>query len=190
MDAQGKPTALQSWIAPQFGWSLVPDIFVVDVPLSDPDAVEFISTGVREVTVIGNKKILPVLLMMGIGSLQHALMGAVWDRQQLRPSVRRLRNGTKVIAYCWGAFLRPADERLLLLVGRSKSADPSPWLDPDLKAAADAAFQQHCASVAAFEEEMRRQKEKDEALVSSHPEMASVMAKAASLRWPPPPGRS
>ncbi|EFH10719.1 hypothetical protein ACFFMP_21070 [Pseudoroseomonas cervicalis] len=186
MDAQGKPTALQSWIAPQFGWSLVPDIFVVDVPLSDPDAVEFISTGVREVTVIGNKKILPVLLMMGIGSLQHALMGAVWDRQQLRPSVRRLRNGTKVVAYCWGAFLCPADERLLLLVGRSKSADPSPWLDPDLKAAADAAFQQHCATVAAFEEEMRRQKEKDEALVSKHPEMASVMAKAASLRWPPP----
>lgn len=187
MDAQGKPTALQSWIAPQFGWSLVPDIFVVDVPLSDPDAVEFISTGVCEVSVIGDKEVLPLLLILGENLLQPALVCAVWDRQKLRPSGRRLRNGTKVVAYCWGAFLRPTDERLLLLVGRFKPADPNPWLDPDLKAAADAAFQQHSASVAAFEEEKRRQQERDDAFVSRHPEMASAMAKAASLRWPPPP---
>lgn len=185
MGTPDSPTAIQSWIAPQFGWSLVPDIFVVDVPLSDPNAVEFISTGVCEVTVIGNKKVLPVLTIMGIVGVEHALLAAAWDRQKLRPSVRRLRSGAKVVGYCWGAFLHPADERLLLLVGRSKPADPSPWLDPDLKAAADSAFQQHCGSVAVFEEEMRRQKEKDEAFASSHPEMASVMAKAASLRWPP-----
>lgn len=181
----GEPKALQSWIAPQFGWSLVPDIFVVDIPLSDPDAVDFISTGVREVMVVGDKKVLPALLIMGDGRLQAALMGAVWDRQKLRPSVRRLRTGTKVVAYCWGAFLRATDERLLLLVGRSKPADPSPWLDPELKAAADAAFQQHCASVAAFEEEIRRQQQRDDAFASRHPEMAGAMARAAPLRWPP-----
>jgi hypothetical protein len=186
MATLGNRKVLQSWIAPQFGWAIVPDIFVVDVPLSDPEAVEFISTGVCDVTVIGNKKVLPVLLMLGIGSLQHALMGAVWDRQKLRPLVRRLRNGTKVFAYCWGAFLHPADDRLVLLVGRSKPSDPNSWLEPNLKAAADAAFRQHCANVAAVEEDMRRQKEKDDAFVSRHPEMASVIAKAADLRAPPP----
>jgi hypothetical protein len=171
------PTALQSWINPQFGWALVPDIFVIDIPLSDPEAVEFISTGVHEVTVIGTKKVLPVLLMLGIGSLQHALMAAVWDRQKLRPSGSRLRNGTQVIAYCWGAFLRPTDERLLLIVGRSKPVDPSPWLDSDLKRAADAALHQHRAKVAAFDDEMRRLKEKDDEAYS-RPEMAGYKAMA------------
>jgi hypothetical protein len=184
----GKPTAFQSWISPQFGWTLVPDIFVVDIPLSDPEAVEFISTGVHEVTVIGTKKVLPVLLMLGIGSLPHALMAAVWDRQKLRPSGSRLRNGTQVVAYCWGAFLRPTDERLLLIVGRSKPADPSPWLDSDLKRAADAALQQHCAKVAAFDDEMRRLKEKDDEFYS-RPEMAALRGIADYYRGHSAPER-
>jgi len=161
----------------------VPDIFVVDIPLSDPDAVEFISTGVHEVTVIYTKKVLPVLLRLGIGSLQHALMGAVWDRQKLRPSGRRLRNWTQVVAYCWGAFLRPADERLLLIVGRSKLADLSPWLDSDLKRAADTALQQHRDKVAAFDEEMRRLREKDDEFYS-RPEMAALRGMADYYHGP------
>lgn len=173
----GKPTALQSWIAPQFGWAVVPDIFVIDIPLGDPEAVEFISTGVYEVPVMGTKKVLPVLLILGNGRLQHALMGAVWDHQKLRPSSRRLRNGTKVVAYCWGAFLQPADERLLLIVGRSKPADPSPWLDSDLAIAAEAAFQQHRAKVVAFDDEMRRRREKDDEF-HSRPEMAALRGMA------------
>lgn len=186
MATLGKPTALQSWIASQLGWALVPDVFVVDIPLSDPKAVKFISTGVYEVTLIGSRKVLQTLYMVGIGKLEHALMDAAWDRQKLRPPVRRLRSGAKVVAYCWGAFLRPADGQLLLLVGRSKPANLSPWLDPDLKAAADAALQQHRVTVAAFDEKVRRIKEKDDALFSRHPEVARVIAKTAFLREPLP----
>jgi hypothetical protein len=181
MASPGKPTALQSWITPQFGWALEPAIFVVDIPLSDPEVVEFISTGIYEVTIIGNRKMLPVLLMMGIGSLQHALMGAVWDRQKLRPAVRRLRTGMKVVAYCWGAFLHPAGERLLLIVGRSKPADPNSWLYPDLKAAADVAFQQHCAKVFTFDEEMLQLQQKDDEFYS-RPEMAGLAGMAGYSR--------
>jgi hypothetical protein len=48
---------LQSWIPPSFAWTTAPDVFCIDVPLGDPDIVEFISTGTREVTVCGTKKI-------------------------------------------------------------------------------------------------------------------------------------
>lgn len=47
-----RPLRLQSWIPPSFAWTTAPDAVGIDVPLSDPDVVEFISTGEREVTYV------------------------------------------------------------------------------------------------------------------------------------------
>lgn len=164
MTNSGKPARLESWIEPQFSWAFLPDVFVLDVPLSDPRAVGYIATGICEVLVVANKLSRKVLGRMGAGSLQHALMDAVTDRRKLRPSGGRLQNGARVSVYCLGAFLSPRDERLLLIVGKSKPNKPSPWLDCELKLIADAEWKQHCADLDTFDKKVRHLREKDEEL--------------------------
>ena len=36
-----RPLRLQSWIPPSFAWTTAPDVLCIDVPLGDPDLVEF-----------------------------------------------------------------------------------------------------------------------------------------------------
>jgi hypothetical protein len=51
MSGLNKPLRLQSWIPPSFAWTTATDVFCIEVTISDPDVVEFISTGVQEVTI-------------------------------------------------------------------------------------------------------------------------------------------
>ncbi len=158
-----KRSNLQSWIRPQFGWAVVPDIFVVDVPVDDPDVVEFISTGCREVPILSSKKALQTVIALIDGErLSGQLQAAVWDNLKLRPKISRLQAGMKVTAYCWGAFLHPGKERLRIVVGRSKPADPNGWISSGLKRVAYAALAQHHTMVAEFEKEMVRIRQHDD----------------------------
>lgn len=84
---------LQSWISPSFAWTTAPDVFLIDVPISDPDIVAFISTGVREIYVHGTKvTALTLARMIGRETLRGHMEEAVWAPAKLKPTyVRQVR---------------------------------------------------------------------------------------------------
>jgi len=160
-----RPLRLQSWIPPSFAWTTAPDVFCIDVPLSDPDVVEFISTGEREVTVSGTKKIaMLVAAAIGKETLRGQLEEAVWASAKLKPTGSCIKAGTKVVAHCHGVFLLPDGKTLCVLVGRSKPVAPDAWISPSLKDGADALLLEHQAKIADFEEGIRRKKQANEEL--------------------------
>lgn len=159
------PLRLQSWIPPSFAWTTTPDVFFIDVLLSDPDLVEFISTGVREVSVHGTKSTARAFAaLIGKETLRGQLEEAVWAPAKLKPTEVRIKAGTKVVAHCHGVFLLPDGKTLCVLVGRSKPVVPDAWLSPPLKASADALLLEHQANVADFEEGIKRKRQTNEEL--------------------------
>ena len=124
-----RPLRLRSWIPPSFAWTTAPDAFFIDVPISDPDIVEFISTGVREISVLGTMGTAPMLArLIGRETLRGQMEGAVWAPAKLKPSGSRIKSGTKVIAHCHGVFLLPDVKTLCLVVGRTKPVAPNTWM--------------------------------------------------------------
>lgn len=160
-----KPLRLQSWIPPSFAWTTAPDVFSIDLPLSDPDIVEFISTGVFEFSVSGNKKAARLLaLIIGKETLRCQMEEAVWERAKLKPTGSRIKTGDKVTAHCHAVFLLPDGKNLCVIVGRSKPVAPDAWISPSLKAGAGALLLENQAKVAEFEEGIRRKKQESAAL--------------------------
>jgi len=156
---------IQSWIPPSFVWAIAPDIFFIDVPQNDPDVVEFISTGVREVTVHGTKVTArAIAALIGKGTFRGQLEEAVWDQAKLKPTGSRIKAGTTVDAYCHGVFLLPGEKTLCLVVGRTKPASSNTWIAPTLKADIDALMLAHKAKVAEFDEGIKAKKQANEAL--------------------------
>lgn len=156
---------MQSWIPPSFAWTTAPDVFFIDVLLRDPDVVEFISTGLHEVTVHGTKTTARVMaVLIGKETLRGQFEEAVWAPAKLKPTGSRIKAGTKVVAHCHGVFLLPDGKTLCLVVGRSKPVAPDAWISPPLKASADALLLEHQAKVAEFEEGIRRKKQANEDL--------------------------
>ncbi len=154
---------LQSWIPPSFAWSITPDVFCIDLPLNDPDIVEFISTGVREVSVNGTKKIsMLVAAAMGKESLRGQLEESLWSPARLKPTDSRIKAETKVLAYCHGVFLLPDDKTLCVLVGRSKPHALYGWISEELKAAANALVLEHRSKVVEFDDVIERKRKANE----------------------------
>jgi hypothetical protein len=146
-------TQPQTWIAPSFGWTVEPDVFLVNVPASDPDVVEFISTGVLDVTpaVLQKKLALITLQLLNQeGSLRLQLGTAVWKPAKLRRSP--VRAGLGVYAHCHGVFVLPSGTELCVVVGWASALCPNTWITPKLKAEADELFLAHQAEVRKFEE--------------------------------------
>jgi len=143
----------QTWIDPSFVWTVEPDVFLVNVPVSDPDVIEFISTGVLDVTpALAQKKPARVILRLlnEAGSLRLRLGTAVWKPAKLkRPSVRA---GVGIYAHCHGVFVLPGGSELCVAVGWTSVFSPNAWIAPELKAEADALFLAHQAEVNKFEE--------------------------------------
>ena len=156
---------IQSWIPPSFAWTTMPDAFNIEVPLNDPDIVELMSTGVREVTVKGTKATAPVLArLIGRATLRGQLEESVWAPAKLKPTGSRIKAGTKVIAHCHGVFLLPDGKTLSVVVGRTKPVAPDSWMSASLKAEADALLAEHQAKVAEFDEHIRLKKQAQDAL--------------------------
>ncbi|MBL0086561.1 MAG: hypothetical protein IPP44_07570 [Ideonella sp.] len=129
MSSTGTRRRLQSWIPPSFAWTTAPDVFCIEVPLGDPDIVEFISTGTREVTVCGTRKIaLLAAAAIGKEALSGQLEEAVWAPAKLKPTDSRINAGTKVVAHCHAVFLLPDCKTLSVVVGRSKPVAPDAWI--------------------------------------------------------------
>lgn len=162
-DPSSKPLRLQSWIPTSFAWTTAPDVFSIDVSVSDPDIIEFISTGMREVTVCGTKKIaMLVAAAIGKETLRGQLEEAVWAPAKLKPIGSRIKAGTKGVAHCHGVFLLPDEKMLCVLVGRAKPVAPDAWISTSLKAVADVLILENQAKVAEFDEQIKRKKQANE----------------------------
>jgi len=91
---------MTSWIPPSFAWTTASDIFNIDVPVSDPDIVEFIPTGVRGISVQGTKvTALTLARLIGKETLRGQLEEAGWAQANHRPNGSRIRAGSKVVAH-------------------------------------------------------------------------------------------
>jgi len=158
-----RPLRLQSWIPPSFAWTTAPDVFCIDVPLGDPDLVEFMSTGVCEIDFLGTKKTARLMtLLLDEKSLRRQLREAVWASAKLKPTGSRINAGTMVVAHCHGVFLLPDGKNLCVAVGRSKPVAPDAWISAGLKAGADALLLEHQSRVAEFDEAIDRKNKHNE----------------------------
>ncbi|MCA3121330.1 MAG: hypothetical protein ING90_01690 [Rhodocyclaceae bacterium] len=158
-----RPLRLQSWIPPSFAWTTAPDVLCIDVPLGDPDIVEFMSTGVCEIDCLGTKKSARLMaLLLDEKSLRRQLREAVWAPAKLKPTGSRIKAGTKVVAHCHGVFLLPDGKNLCVAVGRSKPLFPDAWISAGLKADADALLLEHQSKVTEFDEAIDRKKKDNE----------------------------
>lgn len=160
-----RPLRLQSWIPPSFAWTTAPDVFLIDVPISDPDIVEFMSTGVCEIDFLGTKKTARLMaLVLDEKSLRRQLREAVWAPAKLKPTGSPIKAGTKVVAHCYGVFLLPDGKTLSVAVGRTKPAAPDTWMSASLKADADALLAEHQAKVSEFDKNIELKKQANDAL--------------------------
>jgi hypothetical protein len=158
-----RPLRLQSWIPPSFAWTTATDVFCIDVPVGDPEIVEFMSTGVCEIDFLGTKKTARLMaLLLDEKSLRRQLREAVWAPAKLKPTGSRIKTGTKVVAHCHGVFLLPDGKNLCVAVGRSKPVAPDAWTSAALKADADAQLQEHQSKVAEFDQAIDRKKKDNE----------------------------
>lgn len=147
----GKNRRLQSWIPPSFVWTIVPEVFCLEVPISDPDVVEFISIGEQKCIVVGSKKAaLCISVILGKETLRSQVAEAVWVSTRLKPRGQRVNSGMKLVAYCHGVFLLPGEESLCVLVGRSKPIRSDHLIPAALKAKADVLLLDHKSEVAEF----------------------------------------
>lgn len=164
-DPNSRPLRLQSWIPPICAWTTAPDVFFIDVPISDPDIVEFMSTGVSEIDFLGTKKTARLMaLLLDEKSLCRQLREAMWAPAKLKPTGSRIKAGTKVVAHCHGVFLLPDGKNLCVAVGRSNPLVPDAWIPAGLKAKADALLLEHRSKVAEFDEAIDRKNKDNEDL--------------------------
>lgn len=164
-----RPLRLQSWIPPSFAWTTAHDAFFIEVPIGDPDIVEFISTGVREIVVHGTKvTALALARMIGRETLRGQMEEAVWATAKLKPTGSRIKSGTKVVAHCHSVFLLPDGKNLCVVVGRSKPAATDAWISSVLKAEADAMLSAHLLKVAEFDESIRLKKQDNDDFYTRH----------------------
>lgn len=167
-----RPLRLQSWIPPSFAWTTAPDVFCIDVPLGDPDIVEFMSTGVCEIDFLGTKKTARLMaLLLDEKSLRRQLREAVWAPAKLKPTGSRIKARTKVVAHCHGVFLLPDGKNLCVAVGRSKPLVPDGWISAGLKADADALLLEHQSKFAEFDEAIDRKKKDNEDFYARNSDM-------------------
>lgn len=167
-----RPLRLQSWIPPSFAWTTAPDVLCIDVPISDPNIVEFVSTGVFEIFVHGTKvTALTLARMIGGETLRGQMEEAVWAPAKLKPTGSRIKAGTKVVAHCHGVFLLPDGKNLCVAVGRSKPVASDAWISAGLKADADALLLEHQSKVAEFDEAIDRKKKDNEDFYARNSDM-------------------
>jgi hypothetical protein len=133
MIGPNKPPRLQSWIPPSFAWTTATGVFSIEVGISDPDVVEFVSTGVREITVHGTKKTAQTFAaMIGKDKLSGQFEEAVWMATLLRPAGSQVKAGMTINAYCHAVFLLPGEKRLCVVVGRTKPNSQNGWISARL----------------------------------------------------------
>jgi hypothetical protein len=162
---RSSPSRLSNWIPSSFAWTTAPDAFCIDVSVEDPDMVEFISTGIREIEFLGTKKTARTLTrFLQEKSLRRQLSEAVWASVKLKPTSRHSNVGTKVVAHCYAVYLLPDGKSLCVVVGRSKLVAPDTWISAALKAEADRLLAEHQAKVVEFDKSIKLRRQANDAL--------------------------
>jgi hypothetical protein len=158
MSNSNNTTRSLGWIKPIIAWSVVPGAFVIVISKEDRDIVTFMAEGVIDIPFHRSRKI--ALAMAALSWRERSLYGelikAVWDPHRLRPSDAKPHQNTNV--YFVAAFLLPDDERLAIVVGRSKPAQTH-LLPTTCKARADTLVAKHREDISKFDERMRRKKQ-------------------------------
>jgi hypothetical protein len=163
MSRRRSPLRLQSWIPSNFAWTAADGVFCLEVPVTDPDIVDFISLG--ECNVVAEKNAARMIAAIGDKSLHGQLAEAALNSAKLKPRGRRASTSTVVVAYCRGVFLLPGEQSLCVLVGRSKPIRLGSWISTALKAEADVLLLNHQSNVAEFEENIKCKRQKNEEFV-------------------------
>ena len=183
-DTGGMSVRLESWIKPQFVWTLDSDSFVVVVSTEDFDVTRFISVGSCEFTFCGSKRL--AARMSALRGTRHSLHGellkAAWNPVRLIPRYWRSRTRGAISVYFRGAFLLPDREHLAVVVGRSEAGRVADWLSGECKAKADELVAAHHAAVAQFDKDMQAKRAEKEALTVSPKWSASRVLRKVNLQ--------
>ena len=139
-------------------------MFFIDVPVNDSDIVEFIATGVLEISIYGTRvsALTWTRLLASEETLRGQLEKAVWAPTKLKPTGSRIKTGTKVAAYCHGVFLLPDGKNLCVAVGRSKPGALDAWISAGLKAGAEMLMLDYQSKLAEFNGAIDRKKKDKE----------------------------
>jgi hypothetical protein len=172
---------LESWIKPQFVWTLDSDSFVVVVSTEDSDVTRFISVGLCEFPFCGSKRLAATMAALRDArlSLHGELLKAAWDPVRLIPRHWRSRTRGDIRVYFRGAFLLPDGEHLAVVVGLSEAGPVADRLSAECKAKADELVAAHAAAVAQFDKDMQAKRAEKEAFYSK-PEMERFKSFAES----------
>lgn len=174
MATTNQATHLKSWVPSSFAWTTAFDIFTLEVPVSDPDIVKFISTGEFNFEVFGTKQTSPVYAeLLGRESLRGQIAQAVWLPAKLKPKVRHIKSGTSVVAHCHGVFLLPDNKNVCLLVGRRKPTNTDGWISKAVKAKADKLLQDYQTKFKGFETNINLKRQENEAFHAKHTDLKS-----------------
>lgn len=166
MSTTRKPPRLQSWIPPGFAWTSPAEVFWLDVPITDPDVVAFIATGVCDISVTSSKAAYSVAKLLG--QRLRALLAATG---QLKSAGIQAKSGASIQVHCHGVFLQPGEKTLLVMVGGHAPSVPDGWISKELRAQALQLHGEHQIRVAEFDKETERQKQEHEKFCNLHPEL-------------------
>lgn len=185
MNSLNRSLRLQSWIPPSFAWTTAADVYCIEVPIDDPDIVEFISTGELIAAVYRAKE-----------PAQMLATGGAWLRGQIGTTLRasaKIKHGwqrgeasTEVIVYCHGVFLLPDAKNLCVLFCIARPMGAGAWITATLKAEADALLLDHKSKIAQFKVDdsqrqlkstkfYERHKDKDLRAIQGYEQIMSAM---------------
>jgi hypothetical protein len=160
MNSLNRSPRLQSWIPPSFAWTTATDIYCIEVPINDPDIVEFIASGELKAFVYRSKEPAQMLINMGsawlLGQIGKTLRGSA----KIKQGWQRGKAGTEAIVHCHGVFLLPDAKNLCMLFGLEKPMGVDGWITTTLKSEAGALLFDHKSKMARVDEDNRQKQQK------------------------------
>lgn len=154
------------WIPPSFAWSTAADVFGIKVTIRDPDLVEFIATGERWVDLHRTRAMARLTaVLLGTETLGGQLETAAWT--VLRHTEDWKKGFARAKLHCLGAYSLPDGKELLVLISGSATRSPKTWLADCVQRRATELLKEHEAEVAAFNQEMERERRQHEEFYAS-----------------------
>jgi hypothetical protein len=113
----------RSWITPEISLVDESNLFIVEVPSSDPDLLEFVANGEMQITRMSRKKGIAIAaLLQSSCPLFFLLTKATWIKGKLKPESNIDDKSKEITAYFHGAFYLPDTSHVALIIGKSHSA--------------------------------------------------------------------
>ncbi|SOB75605.1 hypothetical protein SAMN04488490_1223 [Marinobacter sp. LV10R510-11A] len=168
-----------SWIPPENTWLETDQVFLVEIPASDPDLVELIAEEELEIEYSLDQRINKVVALLdnnrplkaklSVGLCNRSQSGRVENDEEIRISA---------IVYLHAAYVLPDEGMVIVVAGVQKPKGS--WLQPcrSLQKEAMDVYSKHKEELAEFEREEAEQKQRDEALKSKFPRYSDFPTQA------------